>query len=70
MDSEDEMSNSDHHDSNGRHVHYLDSSIESTNSESNEMDKYLDEAFDNEEDDVNGDNQCKAAVSNDWNLYV
>lgn len=33
-----------------RHVHYADSSITSAESD-NDMDKYLDEAFDNSEDD-------------------
>lgn len=63
MDSEDDTSNlSGRHDSSGRHVHYFDSTLTSTNSESSEMDKYLDEAIENEEDDVNADGQSKTKV--------
>lgn len=47
MNSDDDISNSS-----GRHVHYFESSITSNESESSEMDKYLDEAMDSDEDDV------------------
>lgn len=47
MNSDDDVSNSS-----GRHVHYFESSITSNDSESSEMDKYLDEAMDSDEDDM------------------
>lgn len=56
MDSEDEMSNPSEHHNNSKHVHYeLDSSITSSNTESSEMEKYLDEAI--EDDDYEDDNR-------------
>lgn len=50
MNSEDDIGNaSGKEDSSGRHVHYFESSITSDDSESSEMDKYLDEAMDSDE---------------------
>ncbi|XP_031640150.1 anillin isoform X2 [Contarinia nasturtii] len=50
MDSEEDMSIESDRRDNGRHVHYADSSI--TTSEGSGFDKYLDEAIDNVEDDL------------------
>lgn len=53
MNSDDDISNtSGNQDSSGRHVHYFESSITSNDSESSEMDKYLDEAMDSDDGDV------------------
>lgn len=53
MNSDDDISNaSDNQERSGRHVHYVESSITSDDSKSSEMDKYLDEAMDSD-DDVN-----------------
>lgn len=51
MESEEEEANVSKRRSSGRHVHYADSSITSSNTESSEMDKYLNAAFDDDEDD-------------------
>lgn len=72
MDSEDDVSNlSGRHETSGRHVHYFDSSIASSSSESSEMDKYLDEAIENEEDDVIVDNhrRDKGNVSDEFKSF-
>lgn len=69
MDSEDEMSNLSERRDNSRHVHYADTSITSSNSESSEMDKYLDEAIENDDDDeftMNRPNGKPNAVSRTW----
>lgn len=51
MDSEDDMDNLSEHRNNSRHVHYADSMTSSSNSESGELDKYLDEAIDDDDDE-------------------
>lgn len=51
MDSEDDMDDLSEHRNNSRHVHYADSMTSSSNSETGEMDKYLDEAIDDDDDE-------------------
>lgn len=63
MDSEDDMSNLSAQRDNSRHVHYADSSITSSNTESSEMDKYLDEAIENDEEDEMPSNRLPAKSS-------
>lgn len=51
VNSEDDLSNtSDNQNRSRRHVHYMESSCTSNDSESNEMDDYLDEAMYSDED--------------------
>lgn len=58
MDFEDEVSNVSR--PSGRHVHYADSSITSTNSNESEFEKYMDEAIDTV-DVANNKNEDKIA---------
>lgn len=63
MDSEDEVSNASR--VSGRHVHYADSSITSTNSDESEFEKYIDEAIDTVEDeDMTGSRRRSNTVNN------